>query len=410
MVSTLMRRSGWSSRLVNSDRWIDARRAVWNGRGIDCVAMSGDIFLVRGEDELLPMKETAYDTEDVLQALIARFPDLLAGDQLPGDVPRRWLLIGREAALPDEEDGAGRWSVDHLFLDQDAVPTLVEVKRSPDTRIRREVIGQMLDYAANAVVYWPIDTLRGVFERRCAAEGRDIDVELGAVIEEADPETYWAQAGANLKAGRIRLVFVADSIPHELRRVVEFLNEQMQAEVLAIEVKQYVGDGVQTLVPRMIGQTAAASVARAAGRQWDEASFFEALGSKRPSPEVAVARSLLEWARVNMTRITWGKGRVDGSMIPVLEHDGQPHYPFAVYTYGRVEIQFQHLLVRSPFDAVEVRRGLLAELNTIPGVQFPDEVITRRPSIQLSLLASDVAALRQLEHALEWACRTARGQ
>jgi len=40
-------------------------------------------------------------------------------------------------------------------LDQDAIPTIVEVKRSTDTRIRREVVGQMLGYAANAVVYCP---------------------------------------------------------------------------------------------------------------------------------------------------------------------------------------------------------------------------------------------------------------
>ena len=373
--------------------------------------MSGDIFLVRGEDELLPMTETAYDTEDVLQALIARFPDLLAGDQLPGDEPRRWLLIGREAALPSEEAGTSRWSVDHLFLDQDAVPTLVEVKRSSDTRIRREVIGQMLDYAANAVVYWPIDTLRGVFERRCDAERRDIDAELRAVIGEADQTTYWAQAGANLRSGRIRLVFLSDQIPRELRRVVEFLNEQMQADVLAIEVKQYVGEGgVRTLVPRVIGQTAAATVGRVgSGRQWDEVSFFDELGKKRNPAEVAVARSLLAWARANMNRVTWGKGRVDGSMIPVVEHDGRPHYPFAVYTYGRVEIQFQHLLARGPFDSVDVRRDLLAHLNQIPGVDMPDDAITRRPSIQLSLLAADPAALKQLETTLDWVCQTARG-
>ena len=61
-------------------------------------------------------------------------------------------------ALPSEEDGSNRWSVDHLFVDQDGVPTIVEVKRSTDTRIRREVIGQMLDYAANGVRYWPIET------------------------------------------------------------------------------------------------------------------------------------------------------------------------------------------------------------------------------------------------------------
>jgi hypothetical protein len=44
------------------------------------------------------------------------------------------------------------------------VPTLIEVKRQSDTRLRREVVGQMLDYAANAVVYWRIDQLRAEFE------------------------------------------------------------------------------------------------------------------------------------------------------------------------------------------------------------------------------------------------------
>src|SRR2546429_134359 len=137
------------------------------------------------------MTEAPYDSEEVLQALLARFPDLLGGDQL-GSSPRRWLLVGREATLPADEDGGGRWSVDHLFLDQDAVPTLVEVKRSSDTRIRREVVGQMLDYAANSVVYWPIETLRGVFERRCEREGIEPDAELAAVLEEGgDGEAYW---------------------------------------------------------------------------------------------------------------------------------------------------------------------------------------------------------------------------
>jgi hypothetical protein len=89
----------------------------------------------------------------VLQRLLAKFPDLLAGDQVTSGEARRWILIDRESAVPDSEDGGGRWSVDHLFLDQDAVPTLVEVKRSSDTRIRREVVGQLIDYAANAVVY-----------------------------------------------------------------------------------------------------------------------------------------------------------------------------------------------------------------------------------------------------------------
>lgn len=59
--------------------------------------------------------------------------------------------------------------------DQDGVPTLVEVKRSTDTRIRREVVGQMLDHAANAIVYWPVETIRVKYEARCGSDGLDPD-------------------------------------------------------------------------------------------------------------------------------------------------------------------------------------------------------------------------------------------
>jgi hypothetical protein len=143
--------------------------------------VSGGVFLRRGDD-LIPMVEERYELEDNLQALIAKHPNLLAGDQVDPDAPRRWLLLSREAALASEEDGAGRWSVDHVLLDQDAIPTLVEVKRSSDTRIRREVVGQMLDYAANAVVYWNLDSLRSRFEERCRSSDRqpEIDAPKGA--------------------------------------------------------------------------------------------------------------------------------------------------------------------------------------------------------------------------------------
>ncbi len=143
-----------------------------------------------------------------------------------------------------------------MFLDQDAIPTIVEVKRSTDTRIRREVVGQMLDYAANAVVYWPVETLRDRFKEGHEATEQDLMNLLYGL--DADPEEFWQKVKTNLQADRVRLIFVADEIPAELRRVVEFLNQQMDpAEVLAVEIKQYVGQDsdFETLVPRVIGQT-----------------------------------------------------------------------------------------------------------------------------------------------------------
>ena len=133
--------------------------------------MAGRIYLLNGDSKLIAMEEAPYDSESLLQKLLADHPDLLAGDQINAEEPRRWLLVTREMAVPGEQDGAGRWSLDHLFLDQDAIPTLVEVKRSSDTRIRREVIGQMLDYAANAVAYWPVEEIKAKFESRCKEDG-----------------------------------------------------------------------------------------------------------------------------------------------------------------------------------------------------------------------------------------------
>src|SRR6266496_3793019 len=126
--------------------------------------MSSGIYLIKDGGSLVEMTEQPYASEDLLQKLLADYPSLLAGNQINPGAPRKWLLVSRETPLASEQDGTWRWSVDHLFLDQDAIPTIVEVKRSSDTRIRREVIGQMLEYAANAVVYWPIEGLISQFE------------------------------------------------------------------------------------------------------------------------------------------------------------------------------------------------------------------------------------------------------
>jgi hypothetical protein len=353
------------------------------------------IFLIDGSEQLVELREQLYDSEDLLQRLLATHPSLLAGDQINRTDPRRWLLIRREAGIPGEEGGSDRWSIDHLFLDQDAIPTLVEVKRSSDTRIRREVVGQMLDYAANAVVYWPVEYLRAQFEGACAGRNLDPEQELASFLgPEEDPSSFWQQAKTNLQAGKVRLVFVADEIPSELRRIVEFLNQQMDpAEVLAVEIKQYTGEGLRTLVPTLIGQTAEAQQRKgtppAEKRQWDELSFFQHLAERCSSVEVTVARRILEWARPRTEYVWWGKGRRLGSFIPVYMHDGTNHPMFAVWTSGSIEIYFYWYARRRPFDDEAKRLELLEQLNTIPGVSLPVDSIDRRPSIPLKVFVEE---------------------
>jgi hypothetical protein len=349
------------------------------------------IFVIQADGTLLEMREEPYDSEAVLQELLANYPNLLGGDQMEPDEPRRWLLVTREMPVPGDE-GAERGWLDHLFLDQDAVPTLVEVKRSENTQLRREVVGQMLDYAANGVVLWSVEEIRARFEEGCSKCHVNHQTRLADFLgSDSGPEAFWQNVKTNLQAGRIRLIFVADEIPLGLRRIVEFLNGQMNpAEVL--EVKQYVGGGVKALTPSLIGRTAAAQRAKGTGaggaRQWDESSFFTVLEANQRTA-VPPAKRILAWAKAKARRIKWGQGSKLGSFTPYVDHDGVSYPLFSVYTYGTMEVLFEHYKTRPAFQGEHTRIELLTRLNKVDGVSLPGNGITRRPSIQLAALAED---------------------
>ena len=258
-------------------------------------AVGGDsIFLLSddGDDPFLELRSEPYDSEDLLQALLAEHPDLLGGAQMNSQAPRTWLLVSREFGVPKHQGGASWWSLDHLFIDQDGIPTFVEVKKSSNTEIRRQVVGQMLDYAANGTRYWPIDTLRSTFETQCELAGHDPTAMLVAHLGEGvDADSFWSSVAEHLQAGKVRMVFVADLIPPELQRIIEFLNEHMSAiDVLGVEVRQYVGPGRRTLVPRVIGLTGAAQQAKAAAVQRPR---YAQLLAEAPGEVQALERRLL---------------------------------------------------------------------------------------------------------------------
>ena len=84
--------------------------------------------------------------------------------------------------------------------------------------------------------------------------------------------------------------------------------------------------------------------------RWDEQSLFAELSDKRGADETRAARDLYDWTLARGWRPTFGSGRVDGSWVPVVEALGREHYPIALYSSGRIEIQFMHLRARPPFD------------------------------------------------------------
>ena len=271
------------------------------------------IYTSTGEGNLEALEETPFSTEDELQKLIAEHPELLDGEQIrPGDA-LRWILITREKGIAASSGEGARWSVDHLIVDQDAVPTLAEVKRGSNPEIRRTIIGQILEYAAHASETWTASELRSAFENQTRDRGHDPDDELATLLQghdEPDVEGFWQDVATNLAAKRLRLLFVSDDIPDPLAQVVTFLNAQMPGiEVLAVEIKRFHGGAAQTLVPRVIGRTAAGSARGRGGSalKLTHESFLAGFASKEVRN---VADRLLEVAEQSGGYVYYGIGGV----------------------------------------------------------------------------------------------------
>lgn len=337
--------------------------------------MTAQIYLLGDDAKLLEMREAPYDSESLLQELLAKYPNLLAGEQMDLETPRRWVLVSREFGVPGEDAGSNRWSLDHLFIDQDGVPTLVEVKRSTDTRIRREVVGQLLDYAANAVSYWSVEEIRSRFQSQCEDDGTSAEDRLAEFLgPEAEVDSFWERVKTNLQAGRIRMVFVADIIPAELRRVVEFLNRQMDpAEVLAVEIKQFVDPGLRlkTLVPTVIGQTAASQTRRSAGSTIRERitaeEYLQVIDSGGSPERMQAVKSLINWSTAHSCEINFRRGVRDIVFIPGFVYETRIIYPITCKHHGRLIFQMRFLVNHSPFDQPSVIAALQHQLEQIPG-------------------------------------------
>ena len=61
--------------------------------------MSGSIFVVSEDNKILELKESKYENEAIFQELIEKYPNILAGDQISPDNPRKWIFIAREMGV-----------------------------------------------------------------------------------------------------------------------------------------------------------------------------------------------------------------------------------------------------------------------------------------------------------------------
>ena len=260
------------------------------------------------------MRPTEFSAELDFQDLLARFPELLVGDQIDPEQPRRFMLVKQEQAIGHGAEPC-RWSMDHLFVDQDGNPHVgggqAEIRYPPSTGSKS---GRCSSTRPIARVIGLRSPCRAAAEATCAASGRSYDESMATLLgPDGSEDALWGSVKTNLTAGKLRLLLVADEVPSEVRIIVEFLNRQMNpAEILAIELRQYTGQGLRTVVPLVVGQVQDATLRRAStpGVRWTEDRFLAKIadefsvggrgcGSRDPDLDEGngVAAGLGRWSR-----------------------------------------------------------------------------------------------------------------
>jgi hypothetical protein len=225
------------------------------------MTFSDEIFMMQN-GQIIPLPSRSFreghggaTLEDSLQRMLADNPDLLPGRQIaPGseDSPRFQLLC-REASVAEGK------SLDHIFVDQHAIPTLLEAKLFENQDARRDVIGQILEYAASASADWGDGKLREMAAKFWRKEqGRSIDDLISERFDIAPEgiDAFWTKLELNLQSNAIRLIVAGDKIRPLVRRVLEFLNTEMEnVEVYALELSCFGNGDVSIVVPTIVGQT-----------------------------------------------------------------------------------------------------------------------------------------------------------
>jgi len=222
----------------------------------------GTPLVQRSDGSILSLKRVPFTRkkfdEGWLQELIRAKPELLPVGEIES-VFSPPISIGREVPT-----NAG--SIDNLFISPQGYLTIVETKLWRNPEARREVVGQIIDYAKE-VSKWSFDEL----DKRVQSynqQYRERDYGLIETLQleqeqiEADDEAFIIDSiSRNIERGRFLLLVVGDGIRESVEDMVDFLAQtpQLQFTLALVELQIYELDAAQEqsllIIPQIVTRT-----------------------------------------------------------------------------------------------------------------------------------------------------------
>lgn len=231
------------------------------------------LFIVEGgKTRVLVNKD--FDNESLLQDILEKFPEFVALEDLGVSEP--FIVIGREVATP-----AGY--IDVLCIDGEGVLTVIETKLARNPQIRREVVGQVLEYVAQLSKWKAQDVIQVAnqyFQSSSDTGGTggatltDLLKSTSEPEEMLSPGDVYERIENNLRKGRIKVVIASDAIPETLKDTVNFINSFSNFDIYVLQVQLFKKDDLEIYAPAIFG------FARKAGVGTPERSSFSFAAEK----------------------------------------------------------------------------------------------------------------------------------
>jgi hypothetical protein len=187
--------------------------------------------------------------EDVIQQLIHDHPECLPIAEIDP------MFVGAIPVCREFSTLAG--PIDNFMVTPSGLPVLVECKLWRNAEARREVVGQILDYAKELARFSASDVQREASRRLGLGPRALIDL-----VRAADPAVEEMQfndaLSANLRRGRFLLIIVGDGIREGVENIAAYLEAHagLHFSFGLVELPIYLlPDGARLVAPRVVAHT-----------------------------------------------------------------------------------------------------------------------------------------------------------
>ena len=307
-----------------------------------------DVLVRHGDEAWRPPESSGYTDEAHLQAILLEHP---------------WLIPGvTKNALVCIEFQSGVGPSDVVAVDHESGLTLVECKLASNREVRREIIGQVLDYASR---FWRM-SVEDFNAQWISRTGRSL------FSDQVGSDELKLRMEKSLSSGEFRIVLAVDEINEDLRRIVEYLNHVTlpSVAVIAVVYSRSQEGNLEFLSKQIFGEELAEAKShrvREDRERWTDDQFLSWIDQNEP--EISdKARTVLDALQIEGFERAGGKAQSPSLNLGLRVAGAGPRWPIALYTQGKgtsIELRFEDFK-----SLPEIAERYLQAVEAVPGVQI----------------------------------------